>query len=349
MQPESSSISEYIAITRNALIGNTEIDFDLYLSSGTHGHSKYVLFCRGSEQFSQERREDLLNRNIDRLYISSNDTEKYLKYQEQNLKNIVQDSKISSREKSIVVYDVARNIIADLLNDPKSGQNTERASEWVNNTVCHILNDEDTLASLFYVLSNNYHVYTHFINVSVIGLLFGKYISLKEDDLNCLGTGLLLHDIGKVISNPNIINKSGRLTEEEFRAIKRHPKVGLDHLEHKGNIDGGSLKVIIQHHENYDGSGYPYNISGNDIHLFGRIARIVDVYDTMTSNRPYAAAKRPFAVLAEMKREMSNCFDGELLKEFICFLGPKDQRGEPRKDDDCNQATADSSEQVLLT
>ena len=119
MQPENSSISEYIAITRNALIGNTEIDFDLYLSSGTNGHSTYILFCRGNEQFSQERREVLLKRNIDRLYISNEDTEKYLNYQEKNLKNIVQDSKISSREKSIVIYDVASNIIADLQNDPK--------------------------------------------------------------------------------------------------------------------------------------------------------------------------------------------------------------------------------------
>jgi HD-GYP domain-containing protein (c-di-GMP phosphodiesterase class II) len=348
MQPENSSISEYTAITRTALIENTEIDFDLYLSSGTHGHSQYVLFCRGNEQFSQERREVLLKRNIDRLYISTEDNDKYLKYQEKNLKNIVQDRNISSREKSIVIYDVARNITADLLNDPKSGQNTERASEWVNNTVSHILNDEDTFTSLFYVLSNNYYVYTHSINVTVIGLLFGKYLSLKEHDLNCLGTGLLLHDIGKVIIHPDVINKSGRLTEEEFWAIKRHPKAGLDHLEHIGTIDGRCLKIVIQHHENYDGTGYPYNISGNDIHLFGRIARIIDVYDAMTSNRPYAAAKRPFAVLAEMKGKMSNCFDGELLKEFICFLGQKDTRGKPRKGDDGNSATADCSEQILI-
>jgi len=333
-QPQNSSISEYTEITRNTLVVNTEIDFDLYLSNGTNGHANYVLFCRGDEQFSQERGEDLFNRNIDKLYIASEDNAKYLKYQERNLNKIIQDSKISSKEKSIVVYDVARNIIADLLSDPKSGENATRASEWINNTVSHILNDEDTLTSLFYVLSNNYHVYTHSINVAVIGLLFGKYISLKEDDLNSLGVGLLLHDIGKVKIHPDIINKSGRLTEEEFRAIKRHSKAGLDHLEYRGNIDGRCLKVVIQHHENYDGSGYPYNISGNNIHLFGRIARIIDVYDAMTSNRSYAAAKRPFAVLAEMKQKMSNCFDEELLIEFIHFLGPsKDQRKKQRKSD----------------
>jgi len=95
-----------------------------------------------------------------------------------------------------------------------------------------------------------------------------------------------------------------------------------------------SLKVVIQHHENHDGSGYPYGIGGSDIHMFGSISRIIDVYDAMTTNRSYAKAKRPFAVLVEMKETMSNCFNEELLREFVCFLGPKDSRSEIREEDE---------------
>jgi HD-GYP domain-containing protein (c-di-GMP phosphodiesterase class II) len=84
--------------------------------------------------------------------------------------------------------------------------------------------------------------------------------------------------------------------------------------------------LIIQHHENYDGSGYPYGLAGNDIHIFGRISRIIDVYDALTSNRSYENAKRPFSALAEMKERMPDCFDKELLKEFIHFLGTMDPR-----------------------
>ncbi|MBC8555419.1 MAG: hypothetical protein H8D23_37875, partial [Candidatus Brocadiales bacterium] len=82
-----------------------------------------------------------------------------------------------------------------------------------------------------------------------------------------------------------------------------------------------------------DCTGYPYGIEGIDIHLFGSRARIIEVYDAMTTNRSYAKAKRPFAVLAEMKNNMSNCFNGELLREFICFLGPKEMRTEIRAED----------------
>ena len=169
--------------------------------------------------------------------------------------------------------------------------------------------------------------------MSVIGLLFGKHLSLSQHELDCLGTGMLLHDIGKVVVPPEIIKKTGRLTNEEFRKIKKHPKAGLKLLEHRSNVDGLSLKIVIQHHENHDGTGYPYGIGGSDIHLFGSISRIIDVFDAMTSNRPYAVAKRPFAALAKMKKEMSGCFNEELLKEFIYFLGAKDPRHKLRADD----------------
>ncbi len=120
---------------------------------------------------------------------------------------------------------------------------------------------------------------------------------------------------------------------EEFSEIKKHPKAGLELLELNSSIDALCLKIVIQHHENHDGTGYPYGIGGSDIHLFGSISRIIDVYDAMTSNRSYAVAKRPFAALAEMKAEMSGCFNEELLKEFICFLGAKDPRHKLRAGD----------------
>ena len=326
-------MSEYTAITGMSLIENTEIEFDLFLKNGTGGQSKYVLFCRGNEQFSPERREELFSKKGGKLYISTKDTDKYFKYQEKNLKAIVNDKSKSSREKSGAVYQVAENLVANLLDDPKSGQNMERVSAWVSSTVSHILQDDNTFSSLFKVTSHDYKIYTHSINMSVIGLLFGKHISLKPNELNRLGAGMLLHDIGKTTIPLNVINKSGRLTGKEFKAVEKHPKAGMELLEHRASVDIMSLKIVIQHHENYDGTGYPYGIGGTEIHLFGLIGRIIDVYDAMTSNRPYADAKRPFAVLAEMKGKMSNCFSEELLREFICFLGPKDSRKKIRAND----------------
>lgn len=323
-------MSEYTAITKNALVENTKLAFDLFLRNDVSGQARFILFCRADDHFSAKRQEELISRNAEKLYISSKDTAKYLKYQEENLKSIVEDKNKSSLEKSGALYQVATNITEELLANPKSGQHIERASTWISNTVNHILKNENTFSTLFEVTSHDYRTYTHSINMSVIGLLFGKYLSLNPHELDCLGTGMLLHDIGKVVVSPEIINKRGRLTKEEFSEIRKHPKAGLDILELKRSVDSLCLKIVAQHHENHDGTGYPHGLGGRDIHLFGSISRIIDVYDAMTSNRSYAAAKRPFAALAEMKAEMSECFNEELLKEFICFLGARDSRNKPR-------------------
>jgi HD-GYP domain-containing protein (c-di-GMP phosphodiesterase class II) len=209
----------------------------------------------------------------------------------------------------------------------------ERISEWVTQTVSHIVDDDDTFSGLLGVSSKDYQIYTHSVNTSVLGLLFGKHLSFKEDELARIGSGMLLHDIGKLAIPLNVVNKPGHLTGDEFSAMKKHPKAGLEILEHRSSVNVLSLKIVIQHHENYDGSGYPYGIKGEDIHLFARIARIIDAYDAMTSKRSYAEAMRPFAVLAEMKNKMPGCFDEKLLREFIYFLGPKDQRKKRRNGD----------------
>ncbi len=217
--------------------------------------------------------------------MSTEDGRKIIEYQEKNLKEIISDNNKSIKEKSGIVYQVATKVVTDLLEDPKSGHNMERISGWVTNTISHIFQDDNTFSSLLGVTSHEYEIYTHSVNTSVLGLLFGKHLSFREDELTRLGAGMLLHDIGKLAIPLNVVNKPGHLTGEEFKAMKKHPKAGLEILEHRSSVNVLSLKIVIQHHENYDGSGYPYGIKGDDIHLFGRIARIIDTYDAMTSKR----------------------------------------------------------------
>ncbi len=123
------------------------------------------------------------------------------------------------------------------------------------------------------------------------------------------------------------------MTKEEFDKIKEHPELGVAILKETGNGFTDEYIITLQHHENYDGTGYPHGLQKDEIHRCGKIARIIDVYDALTTNRSYANAIRPFAALVEMKENMSNCFDRELLKEFIRFSGPYDPRAKTRKGD----------------
>lgn len=325
---------EFTAITDNSLIENTKVEFDLYLRTFIKGTPRHILFCRKDEHFSSERQDELLKKNVSRLFISTRDLGSYQRYQAKHLKYAINDKNKSSQEKSQLVFHVAKRLATDIFQNPKSQENLEMASTWVDNTITHIVTNEDTLSTLFQEKSASYryYTYTHSINVAVIGLLFGEHLSLAPRDLNCLGKGLLLHDIGKTEIPLDILNKPGNLSPSEFKLMKKHPELGVELLKGK-EIEEESLIVVSQHHENYNGSGYPYGLKGKDIHLFGKISRIIDVYDALTTKRTYAKEMRPFAALKEMKEKMINCFDLELLKEFVSFLGNRDPR-KTRRDED---------------
>ena len=107
--------------------------------------------------------------------------------------------------------------------------------------------------------------------------------------------------------------------------------MGVEVLKGAGCTLEHEYIITLQHHENYDGTGYPYGLRKYEIHLCGKIARIIDAYDALTSKRPYSDAIRPFKALVEMKEKMINCFDKQLFIDFVHFLGPYDPREEQRK------------------
>ncbi|MHC4267020.1 MAG: HD-GYP domain-containing protein [Planctomycetota bacterium] len=303
---------------------DTKVGCDLYLRSYVNGYPRYILFCRGDEQFGSDRKGMLIERNIQKLYVLSKEYRDFFKYQEKNLPKIIADDNLSSKEKSHAVYHVAKSLTKDILEDINTDEvDLNRVKNWVKYTMSFILNDENAFSGLISMTSHDYYTYTHSINLSVLGLLFGKHLRIDPISLNSFGTGMLLHDVGKIEIPIEILNKPGKLTKEEYEVIKRHPESGYNLLKDKQTIEKISLVPAIQHHENYDGTGYPYGIGGSEIDLYGRLSRIIDVYDAITTRRCYGDAMKPFDALNVMSEEMVNCFDTELFKEFICFLGPK--------------------------
>ncbi len=326
-------MKEFLAINESTLIVDTEVDCDLYLKSHVNGIPRYVLFSHGGEMFRGDRRKKLVENNIKKLYVYANNYKTFSDYQEQNLKTILADNEKSSTEKSNIVYSVAKNLTQELLNDVRSGVKVDRVTSWADNTVDYILRDEKAFSNLIKVTSHDYQTYTHSVDVSVLGLLFGKHLGLSQDTLRSFGTGLLLHDFGKIEIPLAILNKPSSLTSNEKKIVAKHPEAGISLLSKEDNILKESLMIVAQHHENFDGTGYPHGIGGDEIHLFGRISRIVDAYDAITTNRAHKKALKPFSALLEMRETMVNCFDMELFKEFICFLGNANSLIKSRKND----------------
>ena len=325
-------MAEYLPVDLSSLKTDTKVGCDLYLLVKSGADSRYILYCRGDAIFESNKREMLLGKNISRLFITKEDQQKYYEYLENNFQSIISDTKLSSDEKTKIVHGAATNIVKDLFNDPRSGS-IERTKTFAYNMVDYVLKDTSAAQSLLKIAVHEYYTYTHCVNVAAVGTLFAKDLGLEDKDLKGLCSGILLHDVGKTKISTDILNKKGKLTKEEFDEIKKHPELGAEVLDETGTEFKEERIITLQHHENYDGSGYPYGLAKNEIHPSGKIARIIDVYDALTTKRSYADAIRPFAALLEMRNNMLNCFDNELFKEFIHFLGPYDPRKKPRKTD----------------
>lgn len=157
--------------------------------------------------------------------------------------------------------------------------------------------------------------YAHSINVALICNIIGTWLHLSNNELTVLISAGLLHDIGKLKIPLEILTKPGKLTDEEFKLMKKHSKYGYDILKTKP-LDARIALAALQHHERYDGSGYPYGLSGDEIELFSSIVTIADVYEAMTADRYYRKGICPFPVLEALEKE-KNHYEPSVLHTFI--------------------------------
>jgi len=166
----------------------------------------------------------------------------------------------------------------------------------------------------------------HSRNVAKIACLIGKKMNLKRKELKILEIAGHLHDIGKIAVPEHILNKPEKLNDEEFEIIKKHPVVGADILEEYPELSF-VVPVVLYHHERMDGSGYPFGLKNNEIPLLARILAVADVFDALTSDRPYRAAMKPENALSLMKKmPLDQKIVSVLEKHFPKFINLKLQK-----------------------
>ena len=155
----------------------------------------------------------------------------------------------------------------------------------------------------------------HSRNVSNFALVLAKALKLCEDDYMNIEIAALLHDIGKIVISNSILNKYGKLNDMEYSTIKEHPATGAKAL-YSGGYNENICRIVEQHHERWDGSGYPKGISSNDICTGARIVSVVDAYDAMVSNRAYGKIRSHREALIELRRCSAKQFCPTVVEAF---------------------------------
>ncbi len=165
--------------------------------------------------------------------------------------------------------------------------------------------------------------YTYMHSVAVCGLMIalGKQLGLTGRDLKDAGIAGLMHDVGKAMIPNEVLNKPGKLTDEEFEIIKTHPRKGWEILNIAEGANDVALDVCLHHHERVDGTGYPERISGDLLTLFARMGAVCDVYDALTSNRCYKNGWEPADTIRKMAEWRNGHFDERVFQAFVKTIG----------------------------
>ncbi|MDH3513744.1 MAG: HD-GYP domain-containing protein [Gammaproteobacteria bacterium] len=216
-----------------------------------------------------------------------------------------------------------REAVYDIMGDVRLGRsiNTSAAKKVVADMVDSVIRNPDALMCLNQLKDKDEYTALHSLRVCVLALAFGRHLDLTDDELNLLGLGALLHDIGKMKVPNDIINKPGKLTEEEFTLMKSHVPRGVEILEQTHGIPSVAIDVARYHHERFSGGGYAAGFKGEEIGLFGSIGAIVDCYDAITSDRSYHAGLSAHDALNKMYSWRGRDFQPILVEQFIQCMG----------------------------
>lgn len=187
----------------------------------------------------------------------------------------------------------------------------------VEQLIAEIQTSENVTAGLSSIWSCDEYTFAHSVNVCFFSLILGLTRYYSRDKLHELGVGAMLHDIGKIQTPAAILSKPGSLTAEEYAIIQRHPEDGFNILKKLFSVNLLSAHVAYQHHERFDGKGYPRGLSGDEILETARIVAIADVYDAVTQDRVYKRKVQPMEARRLMLEAEGSQFDGDLLQRFF--------------------------------
>ena len=178
------------------------------------------------------------------------------------------------------------------------------------------------LLSIVRLKTHDDYTYMHSVAVCTLMVVLARKLGLDEPQVREAGMAGLLHDMGKAMIPLQVLNKPGKLSEDEYRAVQQHPRLGHDLLVEAGTAGAGALDVCLHHHEQPDGRGYPERLAGDDLSLLARMSAVCDVYDAITSNRPYKSGWGPADSMAMMAGwTRAGKFDPKVFRAFVDSVG----------------------------
>jgi HD-GYP domain-containing protein (c-di-GMP phosphodiesterase class II) len=331
----SAKLREYLPVPI-AYLHTQHLPFDLYIRQN-QGWAP-ALYRSAGLPFLQEHRDRLDDQNVAHLYVPANQSAALTRIISANIANIQADKTLTDQLKREAIGGVCTRLMDDVM--ASAGGDSMNSLMDLGHSIATTPTPEDPgfLQCLLDMSGHDFGTSVHMMNVGIgCGLLAKKLHPDEPEFISAVVKGGFVHDLGKASVPTSILNKNGRLTDEEFAVIKAHPAEGVRMLESLGVDDTVMLETARDHHEHLAGTGYPSGKTAEDLGLAARIAAVVDVYDALTAARPYRAPIAWDDALGMLDEHRGAQFDPVVLDAWADIV----QKAAVRHEDDLPEETAE--------
>ena len=307
-RPAAENANKFVPIGTITLLPSAGFAFDLY-TRRTRANS-CELFLKAGLPLDGQTLLQLIDQTRLALYIRYEEQGRYEAYLAELLANA---TKLSPAQRYALMRAAAMNVFTEAYSTG-CVSDIVRAVEGIAEGLVECLGGDVTLSEIFGMMARDYTTYAHANNVSTYCVALAKNLGIhSRADLLDIAAGGLLHDIGKRRLPPALLKKADLLSDKERQLIRRHAQWGFEDLAGNENLQAGTLMMVFQHHERINGTGYPVQISGEEIHPWSNICAVAEVFDSLTSRQTYRPARSKSDALDVIERNSGTWFQPEVV------------------------------------
>ena len=310
---------DFIAISASMLVPSRLCGISLYVSD--QDDEQFRLFRAPNIPITPEWIEKLERSGHRKLYVSALEHQEFQRYLRENVKEMLEDESIPVAQRFALLNEVVRDVLGKVLGGADLDAGIAQTKELGHQVVELVCRSNVISSELCKMMYHDYQTFTHSANVSYYCVMLAQECGITSKDELCrVALGAMLHDLGKGEIPDAILTKPGKLTDHELRIVKTHPTIGFLRLCKRADISFPQLMMVYQHHEHLDGTGYPVRVSGSEIHPWARICAVADVFEALTSNRPYRSGMSKDVALRIMDRQAGTFFDVEVYERWKTLM-----------------------------
>ncbi len=316
--PSMNSIAHFYREIQPAFLDQRwEQGFEIYYKVEGEDDDRFLKFTDYSPDNHNRIVKLMDSDDCQKFYIHENDL---IRYYKEFILNTLKD-KLNQKKHALEnikqIYTVCRNILKEYFINIASTRILRNLGDLIPVLESELRGANINFTALYGILEKDSCVYTHSANVGFLSAFLGIKVNMNPDSVKELSLGGMLYDVGKKEIPYGIMTKTSELSPQEFKVVRKHPAAGKKILNDMKCYSKNILAMAVEHHEKFDGTGYPFGISGEKITPFAKIGSIMDVFCSLTSNREHRESFTPLQALSMMKKEMNGQFDPKFLEAFI--------------------------------